>query len=114
MDVKTTAYYADKEEKFQTEKPYELRFVAPDGFPSRNMTWSPYRDISVKDVRGTEHKYNARDHGFQLCKLQTSLTYEEMSATDKLEQVYMSEVASCLKENLKADRVLIFDYNVRL
>ncbi|CAK1367573.1 unnamed protein product [Cercospora beticola] len=111
--IQTETYYADRDEKFRHEKPYELKFSPPEDFPLTNMTWSRYDGIHVTDIRGHESQYNARDHGFQLVPMRTALLYEDFGNPQKVEQVYMKEVAACLQSNLDAARVLVFDYNIR-
>lgn len=113
-DVLTMTYYADRDEKYLKEKPYELKFLPPEDFPVTNMKWSRYDNISVTDVRGHEDKNNIERTGFLTHRLVTSLTYEDFSDSQKIEQVYLREVAHCLKHALGADRVLVFDYNVSL
>lgn len=108
----TTAYYANRDPKWQHEKPYQLQFPAPDGFPETNMTWTQHSDVQVADIRGVEGTFTVHRHGFQLCNLDTRLTYEDMGDRKKVEEIYLPEVAESLKKELKADRVLVFDYNV--
>ncbi|PPJ52978.1 hypothetical protein CBER1_10952 [Cercospora berteroae] len=112
-DIQTETYYADWDDKFLTEKPYELKFLPPHGFPVSNMTWSRYDGIHVTDIRGHERHYNVRKHGFELSSMTTALTYEDFDNRQKVEQVYMKEVADCLRSKLDAARVLAFDYNIR-
>jgi hypothetical protein len=111
-DVVTSTFYLDHDEKFENEKPYELRFVPPKGFPARNCTWSSYDKIKVTDVRGRESDFRLNRHGFQLCRLETALNTDDFANNELVEQTYLKEAAQCLKEILQADRVLVFDYSV--
>ncbi|KAF2206288.1 hypothetical protein CERZMDRAFT_103538 [Cercospora zeae-maydis SCOH1-5] len=112
-DLQTETYYADRDDKFLKEQPYELKFLPPEVFPLSNMTWSRYDGIHVTDIRGHEDRYNARDTGFQLTPMKTKLAYEDFDEPLKVEHVYMKEVAECLQSTLNASRVLAFDYNIR-
>ncbi|PIA95728.1 hypothetical protein CB0940_10833 [Cercospora beticola] len=112
-DVQTETYYADRDEKFRSEKPYELKFVPSENFPLTNMNWSRYDDINVTDIRGYEDQYSPVEHGFQLSTMKTTLEYGDFDDPVKIEQVYMKEVADCLRSKLDAARVLAFDYNIR-
>lgn len=112
-NVQTETYYADWDDKFHSEKPYELKFVPPENFPLTNMTWSRRDGIDVTDIRGHESRYNARDHGFQLSPMTTTLAYEDFDDIQKVDQVYTKEVAECLRSTLNAARVLVFDHNVK-
>lgn len=111
-DVFTSTFYLDHDEKFQHEKPYELRFPPPKGFPARNCTWSNYEKIKVTDVRGREGDFTLDRHGFQLCHLRTALSADDFASNDIVEKKYLKEAAQCLKDVLQADRVLVFDYSV--
>ncbi|GIZ49085.1 hypothetical protein CKM354_001212500 [Cercospora kikuchii] len=112
-DVQTETYYADRDDKFLSEKPYELKFLPPEALPLTNMTWSRHDGIHVTDIRGHESQYTAREHGFQLSSMSTTLAYGDFDDTQKVEQVYTKEVAECLRSKLNAARVLVFDYNIR-
>ncbi|KAM3413648.1 hypothetical protein BST61_g10341 [Cercospora zeina] len=112
-DIRTETYYADRDDKFLQEKPYELKFLPQEDFPLSNMTWSRYDGIHVTDIRGHEDQYNAQEHGFQLAPMRTTLAYEDFDEPQKVEEVYMKEAAECLRSKLNAARVLAFDCNIR-
>lgn len=112
FDVETSTYYVNRDEKFKEEKPYELQYQPPGDFPATNVTWSKHENIRVTDVRGSERDFDIESHGFQICQMRTSLMDDEFDVPEKVETTFLAEVASCVKDSLQADRVLIFDYAV--
>ncbi|QIW97798.1 hypothetical protein AMS68_003316 [Peltaster fructicola] len=114
LDVLTSTYYMDRDAKHVEEKPYELKFPAPEGFPATNTSWSRFDGIHVKDIRGQEADFTIAKNGFMVSELKTSLAPTDFAESHKVEKVFLSEVAHHLKSTLKADRVLVFDYNLRI
>jgi hypothetical protein len=113
QDVETKTFYMDRDPKVETEKPYELRFPPPEGFPARNTTWSEYSGIKVADIRGEESDFKVGENGFQLCHLDTSMTAEDFDDEEKIKTKFLKDVAHCVKSCTGAERVLVFDYSVR-
>jgi hypothetical protein len=111
-DVSTASFFVDTNSQFQDEKPYELQYQPRGDFPLTNLNWAKYENINVADIRGHESQFTISKNGFQLCRFKSSLTADHFRETEKIEQIYLKEVAHFLKEELKADRVLVFDYNV--
>ena len=112
-NVVTSTYYLDHNDTFLEEKPYELKFQPPEGFPAKNTTWSEYKHIQVRDIREQQEQFTVEQNGFQICHLSTSLTAADFDDQRLVEVRYLKEVAHCMKDVLQADRVLVFDYKVK-
>jgi hypothetical protein len=87
--------YIEWQDKFATEKPYEVLSEVPAGFPRSNFSCSPAVPETIEDIRGREKLFNLQDHGFQIWKHQHMV--EEFSK-ESIEQIYLPSLDSLLKE----------------
>lgn len=69
-------------------------------------------DVVIEDIRGQEQNFSFCNNGFSLINLNGGITYEDFNDTDKIESIYLKNVASKIKSELSAARVQIFDYSV--
>jgi hypothetical protein len=115
QDVENTSmYFLERDELWKTVKPYDLKFNPPAGFPKTNAVPRKHDNIRVEDIRGREKEFNIQKNGFELVKLEASLTLQDFEEgnRDRLAEAYFRPLADKLKSLLKAQRVQIFDYQV--
>ncbi|MCJ1357709.1 MAG: hypothetical protein MMC33_007705 [Icmadophila ericetorum] len=103
----------DRLELYRREKPYELRFYPPNGFPRKNLHISKYQGILVEDVRGRENSLSIDKNGFVVMKLDAAMNVEDFGDREAIISQYLPKVAEGLKESLGASRVQVHDYLVR-
>jgi hypothetical protein len=111
MSVTTSMYFLARDEVYNDEKPYRLRFVPPPGFPETNINTEKH-EISIGDIRTQERKFSLEREGFALLPLKSSMNYDDFFDVAKIEQVYLKEVAELLISSMKASRVQIFEHLV--
>lgn len=93
------------------EKPYQLKFQGPDGFPTTNIVSKEY-DQRFEDIRGREADYSIARHGFAIMRLPETLRRTDYDDDNQVRRVYLKQVADSLKELLRASRVQIFEHTV--
>jgi hypothetical protein len=112
QNLVTSICCLDRLELYQWEKPYEMRFIPPNGFPRKNLHISKYEGIPVKDVRGVEKTLSIEKNGFVVMELEAPMTLEDFSDREAIRSRYLPKVAESLKECLGASRVQVHDYVV--
>lgn len=111
--VYTELLFLKRNEKHASEKPYRLRYDPGGSIPRTNCETHIQNDILVKDIRGTEAKYNLDRNGFQVLSINSKLTPEEFNDREKVKTVYYDELKALLKRDLGAKRVEILEHGVR-
>ncbi|CAH0056956.1 unnamed protein product [Clonostachys solani] len=109
----TSVSCLDRLDLYKKEKPFELRFPAPTGFPQKNMVISEYDGIEVKDVRGSEDQLSIEKNGFLVMKLDHDFDTMDFDNKEIIKSKYLPIVAESLKSRLGASRVLVHDFLVR-
>jgi len=93
-----------------TEKPASYRIEPPPGVPRWNGIDEP-RDVTIEDARGREAEFTLDRNGFALVKAPTKVA--DFYSPDEIKRVYYPEVERLLRDKLGANRVFVFDHNVR-
>ena len=97
------------------EKPFSLNvpvYHIP-GARQSNLEYEWVEDISVTDLRGTESQFSLDTHGFEVVPQTTPYVYDDFEDTSVISRTYVKYMEAWIKERLKADKVLIFDHQVR-
>lgn len=113
-DVTTSMYFLQPQPLYETEKPYSLRFVPPEGFPRSNIALQKHENVRIADIRPTVDQLSFEENGFMILPLETQLSYDEFDDEARLIEVYLREVADALRDALGAKHVHIFEHTVRI
>lgn len=105
--------FISKDELYQREKPYSLKFTPPAGLPKSNVRGHTHDQI-LEDIRSREDQFNIEKNGFALVSLPEALTYEDFDDESKVQHVYLPQIAQLLQDMLGASRVQIFEHLVRV
>ncbi|KAI4232323.1 MAG: hypothetical protein L6R40_007423 [Gallowayella cf. fulva] len=97
------------------EKPYNYVEAPPSGFPQRNYTDTSH-SIEIHDLRGRENLYNLSTHAFAAIQPATpsAATRSTFDSDAAIRQIYFPEVEALLLQATAANKVLLFDYTIRL
>ncbi|MCJ1384888.1 hypothetical protein MMC17_008006 [Xylographa soralifera] len=112
QDLKANLRYFKWNEKFETEKPYEIVSTYSNdlgAFPPTNVNREDWdvRERLIKDVRGTESYYQLDTHGFTYRS--TDSTFSAFYDKEKVGNEYLPRVVyPFLKANVdNADEIYI-------
>ena len=97
---------------YKTEKPFysNVPFTkSPDSCPSNVQTINQI--IRITDIRGSERQFDLDRHGFALLKHRTS--FNSWKDGKRVVEEHYPEVERILKDELKAEEVVIYDHTVR-
>lgn len=109
MSVHATLGFLPDVELFRHERPYCLKFEAPEGLRRSNIK-TEYHEYVIEDIRGHEGDFNIDKNGFELVPFHTKMAYEDFANEDKIVAVYMPEVAGVIQRLVGSFRVQIFEY----
>jgi hypothetical protein len=112
MSVTATLSFLADDELYKTERPYSLKFEAPDGLRRSNILVEKHQQ-AIQDARGLEKRLTMEDNGFALVDLDTEMTYDDFEDEERVKAVYLVEVAGMLQSLVGASRVQVFEYVVR-
>jgi len=98
---------------FQTEKPYEIvvgNLPPEEEWMRQNVTFSEHSEVPVYDLRAVFHHLELESHAlcFLKCPWALSLDIKE----DNGLKAYLKMIKELLQEQMNAEAVVIFDYNV--
>ena len=111
QSIQSNAHFLKRDELYDVDKPYSLRFAPPEGFPSANIKLENH-SIDIHDVRGSRSLTFARD-GFAVLDFNSKLTYEDYDDDKVVKNTFLLEVADALKKLLNAQHVQIFEHTIR-
>lgn len=105
--------FLEKDELYDTEKPYTLMVDPGDEhFPRSNFKLHEPADLTIEDVRGRQHEFSIERNGFKLIRLESQMTYDDYDNEEKTLTVYLDEAVEALKTSLGATRVQIYEHVV--
>lgn len=108
IDVCAETFFLAKDDLYQTEKLYRLQ--EPSDVLSRtNVKPDKINDLLIRDMRGKEHEYTFDKQGFTVLEMESALSYEEFNDPQRVEDVYLEEVGTCLLKYLKGSSIQFFD-----
>lgn len=106
MSVTATISFLTLDPLYDGEKPFRFKFQPPSGVAETNVILERC-EVPVQDIREHRDEIHIEEQGFNLYSSKTSLAYEEFDDHDKVETIYLKEVAEFLKEQCRASRVQI-------
>ena len=109
--VLTTTHFLKRDELYETEKPYSLRFTPPEGVPRANIKLERH-DIDIHDMRNVRTLSFSED-GVAILQMESKMTYANYDIDTVVKDVFLKEVADLLKAFLGAQHVQIFEHTVR-
>jgi hypothetical protein len=111
MAVTSSVHFFNASLPGHYEKPYQLKFAGPDGFPTTNIATKDY-DQKFVDIRGHEADYSVARHGFAIMRLEETMKHTDYDDDSRVQSIYLKQVADGLRAMLGASRVQIFEHVV--
>ncbi|KAK6855172.1 CmcJ-like methyltransferase [Apiospora arundinis] len=106
-------HFLERNEMYETEKPYSLRFP-PNGmpeFPQSNVKRDKHQ-IQLRSMREATN-LNVDTCGFELLHSPCTISYQDFEDRKKIQDIYLTDLCGDLKTALKANLVIPLDFSVR-
>ena len=110
--VETSINFLKRDELYEHEKPYQLKYAPADGIPISNFRLEKQDNIKITSIRDREAQFSFERNGFAVLKVKEDLPYDDFSNPDGIRR-YLDIVSAYLKNLLGADKVQAFQYVVR-
>lgn len=110
--LQTSVYFLKRNNLYNEEKPYSLRFTPPENFPRSNITLEKH-DVTIRNIRPTLKTLSFEKDGLTIMNLESRMSYDDFDNEEKLINIYLREVADSLCAFLGAVHVQIFEHTVR-
>ncbi len=101
LDAETTLRFLRWRELYAKEKPFQIFADIPEDAEDKRMSNCEWEDKPkfVKDVRGSEARYNLDSNGFMFARQATHVT--DFTRREVIESDYLPEVEGLLKERVE-------------
>jgi hypothetical protein len=104
-------YYLDKNELYETTKPYNILYYLKEDFPRHNL--HNLRCITlVKNMRAHVPPVSLDTVGFELYRLNTKMESSDFYDDAKVEHIYCRELENYVLKALGAKNVRALDFQV--
>lgn len=104
-------HFLKRDPLYDHEKPYSLRFTAPEGFRRANILLEKHA-IRVRDIRDSRQQPSLEKDGCALLNFHSTMRYSDFDSEIRIKDTYLKEVANTLKTLLQAQHVQIFEHTV--
>jgi hypothetical protein len=108
-EAHASIYFLARLQKYDSEKPYTLRYDPEDAFPATNIE-SERHHVRIQNMRLTSIPYEKC--GFQHHTMSSVMKYQDYEDENIIKAVHLPEVEACLKTVLDAPFVQIIDFAV--
>ncbi|KAL8811536.1 MAG: hypothetical protein Q9200_001728 [Gallowayella weberi] len=110
--VETSMHFLRRDELYNSEKPYQLKYAAAEGVPISNFRLEKKEPIKINSLRGCEKEFSFDKNGFTVMKIDEDIPYNDFSDGAGIRR-YLDVVAAGLQNLLGADKVQVYQYVVR-
>ncbi|KAI4250069.1 MAG: hypothetical protein L6R40_000241 [Gallowayella cf. fulva] len=107
--VESSMHFLMRDELYEHEKPYQLKYAAAEGIPTSNFRLEKQEPIQINSIRGREQDFSFDKNGFAVLKIDEDMPYDDFSDPEGIRR-YLNIVASSLQKLLGADKVQVFQY----
>jgi hypothetical protein len=110
--VLSETHFLKRDELYNVDKPYSLRFTPPTAFPRANIKLGKHT-ITINDVRARLEPLSFADCGFQIIPFHSLLPYADFEDDEAVKDIYLREAANFIRDFLGATKVQIFEHTIR-
>lgn len=110
--VQASIHFLAHNELYLTEQPYSLRYTGEDRIARTNIVLDRHDDILIHDIRGRESDFSLGKNGFTISQMYSRMQYHDFDDPDRVIAIYLTEIASHLKELLGARHVQVYEHLV--
>lgn len=109
-------YFLARDPKYDTYKPYTVRFDPEGKFPYTNIENVKY-DVALLNLRPIlELSSNGiawERQGFQVIKIPARMTYEDFNNDEVIRGLHIPQILTVLQNEFRTAQIHVLDYRVR-
>ena len=105
--------FLTRDNLYEHEKPYQLRYDVADGISKTNLRHVKQESLKIHNMRGREEQFSFEKNGFTVLKLDEEISYNDFDNPAGIRR-YLDVVAKQLRLKLNADTVQVYQYLVSL
>ena len=109
--IHSCTHFLKRDDLYEVEKPYSLRFTPPEGFSRANIKLERH-GIDIQDVRKKKDLVFDKD-GMTVVEIESNMSYDDYDREEIIKSVYLKDVSNFIKRLLGAQHVQIFEHTVR-
>jgi len=106
--ISAEVYFHKGDELYDSEKPYLLRYEPRQGAAKTNIKKEKHY-ILIHDMRGSENMFTHSSCGFAVTGIESTLAYEDFAIADKVQKIFLGEVASSVQDLFGGSHVHVFN-----
>ncbi|KAG7006527.1 hypothetical protein G7Y79_00014g037020 [Physcia stellaris] len=110
--VESSMHFLVRDELYNEEKPFQLKFTPEDGVPRSNYRLEKRDCIKIISMRGHEKWLSLEKNGFTVVKMNQETPYTDFETPEGI-QAYFRTVVQSVQALLGADKVQVFSYGIR-
>lgn len=108
-------YFLAQDPKYDTYKPYTVRFDTEGKFPYTNID-NVKHDIELRDLRPilerAPKEISWKHHGFQVIKIPERLSYEDFNNDEVVRGLHIPHILTVLQNEFSTAQIHVLDYRV--
>ena len=107
--VEASINFLTRDNLYEHEKPYQLRYDVADGIPRTNLRHVKQSPLKIHNMRGREEQFSFEKHGFTVLESDEEISYDHFDNPAGISR-YLNIVAKQLRLKLNADTVQVYQY----
>lgn len=111
-DVSSKIFFIDRNEIYDTQKPYSLRYEAGGEIQHTNVVHHEH-ETKVCNMRNHLDSLSFGESGFRVLQLKSQMEYNDYADTEKIDSIHTPEIETELIRTFQASEVHVFDSVVR-
>ena len=111
-DIATHIFFLERDELYNTVKPYVIRYDIKTRVPPENIKRLLCL-VTIKDLRVFAEQTLFAQCGFQVLSLASPMSYEDYGNEEKIRTIHVPEILDIVKLNFSADDVHTLEHVVR-
>lgn len=114
--LETGLYFLAQDSKYDTEKPYTVRFDPKGKFPYTNID-NVKHDVELTNLRpilnDSPDKFTLEHNGFEIMTIPERMTYDDFNDDEVIRAVHLPYLLTALQTKFKTGKIHVLDYRVR-
>jgi hypothetical protein len=113
--LETGLYFLAKDSKYESEKPYTVRFDTEGKFPYTNIS-NVKHQVELTNLRpilsASPRKFSFQRNGFEVLEIPDRMTFEDFNDDETIRTVHLPYLLKMIQTKLKTGKIHVLEYRV--